>query len=113
MKQKQIEYRLDIISDKESIIENLKELIQAVGDEIYQHYNGKANFFVSKRNFELYSSFLENEGFAIHLITTTGKSIQMTFAGILVCIDSTLNDNEFYYLLRYKTNEFRLPSIRY
>lgn len=116
------EYRLDIISENSSIIDNLKELLKAIGEKEKTHrfllqyqWQNKTKIFVSKRKFENYLFYLQDEGFFMIMSNMTGKSVQLTFAGIPVCIDSTLDDNEFYYLVRYitNTNEFKFndPSI--
>jgi len=102
------EYKLTIFSEYYDVIDNLRELLIYAGKEkalkpyLYQ-CNGKSTIFVSKGNFEQYLYYLEDKKFFIrtHENMMTGKSIQLTYAGIPICIDSTLEQNEFVFIGSY------------
>ena len=106
------EYRLSVTSNCCDILDSFKELLTEVDEHTelkpfaYGLSNGTGTILVSKVGFECYLAFLENNSFFIRQNDMTGKSIQLTFCGIPVCINSKLDHGELEfvgtYILEYK-----------
>jgi len=101
------EYKLSITSNCNNIIDSFKELMTEVDEHIelkpfaYGVNNSIGTILVSKFGFESYLAYLENYGFFIRTNDMTGKSIQLTFLGYPVCINTKLDPEELEFVGTY------------